>query len=308
MYLGNAAIDALAATLEVDDPEASSHWIEMHKGFAYGPDGFSGLIGFGDHSAPKTVLHRIGHSLLQTPFRYIGAQFPCFAVDYENVKSVAKRQNRQLNVDMVRQAITLSMLRQKLQLETVTQPILIIGDGFATMASLILLGVPNVTVVLVNLTKTLFVDLVYLQRTVPDCVFALARSSEEYEVALAEPAIKAIAVQARDANALKSSLIGICLNILSMQEMNPPAIASYFRIMRETPGPGTIFYCCNRLDKTLPDGTRVRFQEYPWCSQDEILLDGLCPWSQFYYSIRPPFYRKYDGRIWHRLAILAKTG
>ena len=63
----------------------------------------------------------------------------------------------------------------------------------------------------------------------------------------------------------------------------------------------SVFYCCNREEKTLPDGTIVKFDNYPWHLSSEIQEDELCPWSQKYYSPRPPFYRNYLGPIRHRL-------
>lgn len=73
------------------------------------------------------------------------------------------------------------------------------------------------------------------------------------------------------------------------------------------PGPLS-FYCCNREEKILPDGTIVRFKDYPWSPQDDVLDDAACPWHQQYYSARPPFIHPYDGPIRHRLAVLRGTG
>jgi hypothetical protein len=65
------------------------------------------------------------------------------------------------------------------------------------------------------------------------------------------------------------------------------------------------FYCCNRLEKTLPDGTITRFRNYPWKDDDKIIVDELCPWHQYYYSASFPFYHQYDGPVQHRLALMA---
>ncbi len=64
------------------------------------------------------------------------------------------------------------------------------------------------------------------------------------------------------------------------------------------------FYCCNREEKKLPDGTVISFKKYPWKEHDEVLIDDLCPWHQEYYAFKPPFYRRYDGPIRHRLVKL----
>jgi hypothetical protein len=60
----------------------------------------------------------------------------------------------------------------------------------------------------------------------------------------------------------------------------------------------------NRQEKRLPDGTMSVFKKYPWLLGDELLVDELCPWHEFYYSTRPPFFRRYDGPNMHRFVKL----
>ena len=91
-----------------------------------------------------------------------------------------------------------------------------------------------------------------------------------------------------------------------MGEMNPPVVAAYFDDMRAIAHErDVLFYCCNRQEKKLPDGVVTRFADYPWRAEDQIMVDELCPWTQFYYSILPPFYRPYDGPFMHRLLTLS---
>jgi hypothetical protein len=99
--------------------------------------------------------------------------------------------------------------------------------------------------------------------------------------------------------------MSLAVNIVSMQEMNPPVIAAYFADLRAVAAKSSLlFYCCNREEKFLPDGTVTRFVDYPWHSDDEVMVDELCPWHREYYRFRPPFYRSYDGPIRHRLVAL----
>ena len=79
-----------------------------------------------------------------------------------------------------------------------------------------------------------------------------------------------------------------------MQEMDPPVIEGYFRILRRNQADRTLFYCCNKALKKFKDGPEIRFDGYPWHADDEILVDGISPWSQVFYSKTPPF--------WHRRA------
>lgn len=66
------------------------------------------------------------------------------------------------------------------------------------------------------------------------------------------------------------------------------------------------FCCCNRLGKFYPDEIVTKFLEYPWSPDDQVLVDELCPWHQYYYTFLPPFFRPYDGPIQHRLVKLLR--
>jgi hypothetical protein len=85
-----------------------------------------------------------------------------------------------------------------------------------------------------------------------------------------------------------------------MQEMNYEAITSYFNVIRNQ-NTTTWFYCCNRVSKTLPDGSVINFSEYGWNTSDQVIVDELCPWHQRFPINRPPFSSKFDGPIKHRL-------
>ena len=99
----------------------------------------------------------------------------------------------------------------------------------------------------------------------------------------------------------------IAVNIVSMQEMDPPVIAEYFRLLRGNKAARMAFYCCNKLYKRLGDGTELKFDDYPWRDGDQVLHDSVCSWSQWYYDMKPPFWHHRTGKdrvIWHRLALL----
>lgn len=100
---------------------------------------------------------------------------------------------------------------------------------------------------------------------------------------------------------LQNLPISLFINVASMQEMNPEIINNYFKYMRTSKNSPCYFYCCNRLEKELPDGTLSEFMNYPWENSDDILIDELCPWYQKYPNWRPPFWRPFDGPHMHRL-------
>ena len=115
-------------------------------------------------------------------------------------------------------------------------------------------------------------------------------------------------LRAQDAELLKHVPADVVVNVASMQEMNHTDIAVYFKSMRTIARSRTVyFYCCNRAEKRLPDGTVNTFSDYPWDPGDEAVTDGLCPWHQHYYKVLPPQFCPYDGPHRHRLVKLAQA-
>jgi len=227
---------------------------------------------------------------------------------------ITLKQNRAYDIDVLRQTLTVSFLHKQIpKLMSPSSVALVIGDGFGSMTALLIASKSAGKVILINLTKTLLVDLWYLKQWMGDQVFNsavnLVANKDELLLALDKPQSnflgEVIAIRATDYELLQYCSINFGINIASMQEMNPPVIAEYFKFLRANCKKNILyFYCCNRKEKQLPDGTITRFNEYPWSAQDEILVDELCPWHQMYYSFRPPFFRPFDGPIQHRLAVL----
>ena len=74
-----------------------------------------------------------------------------------------------------------------------------------------------------------------------------------------------IAIRAVDHELICYCPLNLVINIVSMQEMNPSVIREYFDDLRKRISDHDLyFYFCNRLEKSLPDGTVTRFFEYPW--------------------------------------------
>lgn len=196
-------------------------------------------------------------------------------------KKVLKMQNRLLGFDSAKQMLSLSKIQKYSRIYGQFYTICVIGDGYGFFASLIKETIASVRVISVNIEKIQKIDKQYA--TNKDILYLDAR---EYEK-------------------LKGQNINLFVNIASMQEMNPPIIAKYFEYMRMSSAKEVYFYCCNQLEKILPDGTVVDFSEYPW-DECEILLDEACPWYQGYVDHNHPFYHPFDGVIWHRLVRLKK--
>ncbi len=238
--------------------------------------------GLGNSQPPGNWLKRFAHWQLQFPFRWMGRHFPTFADDLRIGHRIARLQNRQFDLDMMRHVLTLSLLRRHLEPGAFRQ-VVIIGDGYGTMASLILAAFPESWVYVVNLDPVLALDELYIART-----GQLHRTTP---------------IRAEEKERLRAVHWRLAINIASMQEMNPLVVQAYMRIIRAQ---RAWFYCANRLSKRLPDGTVTNFSEYGWTVEDlnETKVAGPCPWHQYYYSPRFPFYHLYEGLIWHRLVRL----
>jgi hypothetical protein len=168
------------------------------------------------------------------------------------------------------------------------------------------------------LTKTLLVDLWYLRHWMGSDVFESSVDLVEDKAGICASlgktitddhksgTFRVIAFQAKHHSLLRDCPIDLAININSMQEMNNTDIDSYFDHLRTiTNDRELFFYCCNRVEKILPDDTLTKFFEYPWHDKDQIYVDELCPWGQVCYSYKPPFYHKLKGPIWHRLVKLS---
>ncbi len=312
MHSGQAAIDYLASVVGKTDSATSSHWHKYHSSFLFTGSGFEGLQGFGGCSKPRGIILSATERLLQSRFRKMGGTK--FALLDQLAYEITNKQNRAYDLDVLRQSLTLSYLHDHtVGLLSEKSTGVVIGDGFGSMTSLLIASRSAGRVVLINLTKTLMVDLWFLKLWMGDQVFDtsvdLVTNSEELSTALGKPAGegfgRVIAIQAMDHQLLRECPANLVVNIASMQEMDPPVIAAYFDDLRSIAGHQKLmFYCCNREVKYLPDGTITRFSDYPWAAGDEILADELCPWHQQYYSFKPPFFRPYDGPHRHRLAVM----
>lgn len=307
---GSKAIDFLSEQAVKDDPGASSHWKFYHSDFSYNEGQMKGIQGFGGNRLPYGGLRKWIHQFLQKPYRNMASDFGSFEKVDQCANIITNKQNRAYDLDVLRQSITLSFLKNKCPNQLNGQStVWVIGDGFASMTSLILANRFAKRVVLVNLTKTLLVDLYYLRLWLGEKKFdkmvklhTLTSSEDDISKEDNSEDFEIIAIQASDYNLLEKYNADLVINIASMQEMNPEYIAKYFSEIRKAKKSNDVlFYCCNRVEKVLPDGTLTRIGEYPWLPEDDILVNELCPWHQKYYEFSIPMYKKYDGPIQHRL-------
>ncbi|MDA1091436.1 MAG: putative sugar O-methyltransferase, partial [Proteobacteria bacterium] len=305
---GKMALEALYAEVENPEVARSSYWEHEIQNVRMTADGqLQGKSVLGSVSTKRGLFYSAAHWILQAPFRHMGRHLKDFPECQRLGRLVARRQGRQFTHDMVRQTLSLAVIRQHADITSEGSCNLIIGDGYGVMTSLIMLASPLRKAIAVNLTRSLLLDLIYIGKAVPDAGLALVRNPEDLAQALERPDISLIAVQADNAPMIENAPIGIAVNVHSMQEMDPPVIEGYFRILRANAADRTLFYCCNKRVKKLMDGTEARFDSYPWHADDEILVDDISPWSQLFYSKTPPFWHPRgtgDMATRHRLAYL----
>ena len=304
-FYGDDAIAYLSRVSFENDPNSSSHWDFFHRNFKYSNNEFFGIDGFGSNEEKYKGIRSLAHKVLQYPFYLIGSKYSSFVEVNKVAHQMLDIVNKGFSLDVLRQVITLSFLIDRGAAKEKNLSC-VIGDGYAIMSSLLHASLKS-RVVIVNLSKTLLVDLWQLKKYLKD--------SFKKEVVLVNDEVSIlkilsstqnipsfIAIEAKNHEILRKMPINLYINIASMQEMNPKNINEYFEDIKiSTEKKGGYFYCCNREKKILPDGTIVRFDNYPWEENQEYLTDEICPWHKKFYNLKFPFYHKYDGLHIHRL-------
>jgi hypothetical protein len=220
--------------------------------------------------------------------------------------SVARSQNRIFGYDCAKQVLSLAKVARSIEPTDPLSPltssgirkVCVIGDGYGYLGALIKSFDPGVTVTSVNLGRGLLFDAFYTSRCFPHA--SLIAHGQR-----ADASPDFIFLPAEDYAELRGLNQDLIFNIASMQEMNLTVVKNYMRYIRRSDGRRSLFYCCNRMEKTLPDGEKVRFDEYGWNSDDTVVFDESCPWYQSFPHGLLPKWLPFDGEIQHRLVNLA---
>jgi len=170
LYSGQESINYLSKVIMDVDSSASSHWRQYHQSFSYTNNHFKGLEGFGGNRKPRLFIFQILERLMQQKFRKMGG------TNFRSIDQLAQnlsiKQNRTYDLDLLRQSLSISFLQSNIP--NVMNPkstACVIGDGFASMSSLLLKSQSAGRVILINLNKTLLVDLWYLKLWMGERVF-----------------------------------------------------------------------------------------------------------------------------------------
>tara|TARA_Y100001968_G_scaffold155887_1_gene142395 strand:- start:480 stop:1403 length:924 start_codon:yes stop_codon:yes gene_type:complete len=305
MIQGSNIKEFLIDVMDREESGKSSHWIEFLRDFHIDGEGrLKGIKGFGMYEK-RSVFRLMLHELMQIPYkRTVNRSDLKYILPF--ARDVARKQDRTLDMDILRQALTVALWKRKMSDFAGDGQSVVIGDGFGVLASLLFLSTEK-KIVNVNLNQVILVDYLCTRNIIPDGLTVLAETVEDLDKSINRTDARFILIRAENHHLLRQLKIHNVFNINSMQEMNPSTIREYFDDLRNCRSESVYFYCCNREKKLLPDGTITQFSEYPWEDQDEIILDELCPWNQTSYAFRPPFRRKFDGSTRHRIVKLSTT-
>jgi len=289
------------------DEASSSYWDEQHQNFQFHENSFSGTGPIGSYRPSSKVINLV-HRVFQRKFVRMGEAFSKFQQIDLLANDIVKKQRRVYDLDVMRHTLSVSFVEQYCtDLPSPKERVAcVIGDGYA-MATSLLLGLNTSKVILINLTKTLLIDTLFLKKFLGEKGFndsvSLVTDRESLDECVCDQSTKVVVIEAKNQDLLKYCDIDLAVNIASMQEMDLETIDQYFSNLKNISGKKLYFYCCNREEKVLPDGSVIRFLDYPW-SGSTIVKDSFCPWYQDFYRKTPPFWQSYDGQIRHRIVKL----
>lgn len=301
MYIGNKIFNHLTTVLHKKERVSSSHWDLYHSDFSFTNGKLKGVKGFGHLNTHYGILSNWIHFFFQRKYIKLSSRSQFFSHLKNSGISIAKVQKRAFGLDILRQVLTLDFLNQNKVLGNIENT-LIIGDGFGTLTSIMLMNNLSKTIFLVNLRKTLLVDLLYLKKVIGSERFdkEVVMISTPNDLKKIKSDIRIVAIEAENYDIISQINKDLVINIVSFQEMDMEVINNYLKYIYSQKTP-FYFYLCNRENKCLPDGSLISFKNYKFKKNDKVIIDELCPWHQDFYTFRPPFKMKYDGPIRHQI-------
>lgn len=212
-----------------------------------------------------------------------------------------KKINSYLSYDCFRQICSLCLIMRHFYAdETEKFHILVIGDGYGFLSSLLKSIYKNAKITLVDIGKVLLFQAVNLQVIHPG---RSHQSIAGYDNGLGD--VDFLYVPAEEIGKIHGIKYRLIVNIASMGEMNYRTINGYFEFLRKNSMKDNLFYCCNRKSKILPHGESIDFLKYPWSNNDKHLVDEECGFYSYFLSLNFPFLHRFDGVFLHRLTKLS---
>ena len=284
-YSDNKIIKKIISQIPCDDKNKSSHWkfhlknkelFDIYSKNEFGS--FTRKIYY------KSLIHYFFQIIIYG-YRITKSKF------FKNYNKIYNKINRQIDSDTLRHIFTFNLLKKYDDFERIC----VIGDGKANFILGALSIYPNAQIFLINLYEVLIDDYLILKKLkiIDDAKIHVVEDIRDnlYNSS------KIIFVPSHLKNFLFEKKIDLFVNINSFQEMTNSEVSNYFDIIKNNK---TLLYTCNREYKKLYDGEELIFDNYDWGSGVKILYEE-CPWNKYFYSTKPPFIHRYDGKVKHAL-------
>lgn len=264
----------------------SSYW----RGLKFSSDleNIYGHFGFGTFEKKKKI-----RSLAHNFFQFLIYGNKLFKMEeYKKIKIFLEKFQRQIDTDVIKHLYVFNCLKKNIQNP---RSIAVIGDGKANFITNAYLNYPNSILYSINLPEVLIHDYYILKN------YGIYKEADisvvENEHDLSDKSKKVFFITPNNIKMLLNLKIELFVNICSFQEIKNNDIAKYLDLIKTNE---SLFYCCNRRYKKLPDGEEIIFKNYPW-GKGKIIFKEECPWLKNIYFFRPPFIKKYDGLHDHKL-------
>lgn len=310
-------IEALLQMAEQDPypvGHTSSYWREWGERNVIARDGAAlTLQGVGIGGVGKRRLAGRALGVLERlSYRSVTSRLSTYRTVWRLTTRLARDLSCRLTFDVWKYSVVLAVLSDHWrQYGLSPRTFALIGDGHGFLGALIRRYLPGIHVYCIDLPKTLVFQVRAHSLTDPGASIALLASGQP----LRDEHAAVTVVLPQDIERI-SDEIDCAINVASMQEMTAFSIASYFAFLRRRSTPQSRLYCVNRLRKELPGGEIASFTEYPWRRDDQIFIDGVCPYYTHFlapytgrngptiFGVRVPWVNSFDGVHVHRLVRL----
>ena len=228
---------------------ASSHWRAFSREFRVkiGDDGaMQDLAGYGFGGSDRSGIGSRTFAAIGNWLHLLVLDAPRLRAEVPQAKRVVRQMGLHFSRDAFRQMCTDWFLDRAIRNGAAGEPrtILVIGDGHGILSALLHLRFPLARILLVDLGATLVFQAAGLTKAFSSATHVLAD-----DMAAQRDATFSYCPADR-IESLPEGNIDLAINVASMQEMTPAAVAGYFRLLRARRT--QMFYCCNRLEKRLP--------------------------------------------------------
>jgi hypothetical protein len=275
----------------------SSHWKNIGNHSVQEFNGQLVLNGYGfGYFRGNTIWNKTYFFIELLLTKYLEIKFHADKILKKHARDICKLSDRLYDFDCLKQVLSLQTISRELNIRNMGT-VCIIGDGYGFMGCLLKKAYPHLKIISVNLGKTLLFDVHYTASVFKNENFNFISFSR------LELKDGFNFLDAENYSLLENFEADLFINIASMQEMDNSIIRQYFNYIRSSKANSKWFYCCNRVEKKLPDGEVTRIDDYPWGESSKV-LEELCPWYQLFPYHRPPFWRSFDGPIKHIIALV----